>query len=324
MSKKDETLLVNDTAVEQSATEPVDKPTGFWKKTATMGKKLGDTVQHRVVALTEKAKADNYARRLKKYNPLFPEQYTADTFNLPNMIVIVDDAVRRDIDVCEGAIGWLGTETETEVLYLYDEFIVDCGIQFIPAATCDAIYYVDKFDRKKFIQLDCLFEKAHEEKLAELEHIAFSLGAKRCSIEIVEGEATAEHSKKSTESKSSLGTLGGTNAEVEHINDRATASKRSGKAVTHFAGSDTPTRPTLKWFAHDDSIKHLIEMRCSDANAIRERTLELNGSASATLSQKAASSIDSTLKKIGTKASSLLEARAVKEQHHTLIFEIVF
>lgn len=37
--------------------------------------------------------------------------------------MIVDDAVRRDIDVCEGSIGWLGKENDIEILYLYDTAI---------------------------------------------------------------------------------------------------------------------------------------------------------------------------------------------------------
>lgn len=50
---------------------------------------------------------------------------------------------------------------------------------FIPAATCDAVYYVDSFDRRRFIRLDYIFDHAHKERMAELKHIASSLGARR-------------------------------------------------------------------------------------------------------------------------------------------------
>lgn len=36
----------------------------------------------------EKLKIDEYERRMKKYNPLFPERYLSEEFNLPNMIVM--------------------------------------------------------------------------------------------------------------------------------------------------------------------------------------------------------------------------------------------
>lgn len=50
------------------------------------------------------------------------------------MIKIVDDAERRGIDVCEGAIGWLGKVANTEIMYLYDEAVEDSGLTFVPMA----------------------------------------------------------------------------------------------------------------------------------------------------------------------------------------------
>ncbi|MDO5413965.1 MAG: hypothetical protein Q4F78_00745 [Bacillota bacterium] len=68
-------------------------------------KELAENVQSTASDLAEKAKNDAYLRKLKKYNPLFPDKYNDASFDRPNLITIVDDAVRRDIDVCEGAIG---------------------------------------------------------------------------------------------------------------------------------------------------------------------------------------------------------------------------
>ena len=42
-------------------------------------------------AVIEKTKSDAYSRKLKKFNPLFPDRYNDSSFNLPNIIVIVDD-----------------------------------------------------------------------------------------------------------------------------------------------------------------------------------------------------------------------------------------
>ena len=85
-----------------------------------------------------------------------------------------------------------------------------------------------------------------------------------------------------------------------------------------------PIRPSLKWFAHDDNIKKLIDMRCSDRNAIESRTLELQGSSSATMSQKTALAIDEAITKIGIKTHSTMEKQVKKENHSKLIFEIEF
>ena len=111
----------------------------------------------------------------------------------PNLIVIVDDAVRRDEALCEGAIGWRSTVKEVEVLYLYDEFVKESGLRFVPTANCDTAYYVDPHDRSQFIRVDGLFERTQQEKLAELAHIAYCLGAKRYSVEMQE-----ESSRKSS------------------------------------------------------------------------------------------------------------------------------
>jgi hypothetical protein len=52
--------------------------------------------------------------------------------------------------------------------------------------------------------------------------------------------------------------------------------------------------------------------------------LELEGSSSATMSQKTACSIDASLKKIGNKSNVTMEKQAVKENTSKLIFEIEF
>ena len=170
---------------------------GIVQSTVDFGKKAAADARVGVAAMVEKSKADSYARRMKKYNPLFPDQYRSDNFNLPNIIMIVDDAVRRGIDVCEGSIGWLSKESGVEILCLHDEAVAFSGIQFIPTVTCDALYYVDSFDRNKFIRTDCIFSKAHEERMAELKHIAYALGAKRCTIEINESSSDTQVQNKS-------------------------------------------------------------------------------------------------------------------------------
>ncbi len=165
------------------------------QKTADAGKKASASVKEKAKQLSDKTKNDSYLRKLKKYNPLFPDKYFSEEFNKPNMIVVVDDAVRRDVDVCEGAVGWLSNQNGIEVMHLYDEFVMSSGINFVPAVICDAVYYIDKFDRNKYVQLDCIFSKAHEERLAELKQIAYSLGASYCSIEITESSSELQSDK---------------------------------------------------------------------------------------------------------------------------------
>lgn len=292
-------------------------------KTSDAGKKAAESIQKGAMVISEKAKNDSYLRKLKKLNPLFPDVYQSESFNLPNMIVIVDDAVRRGIDVCEGAIGWLSSDHGMEVLHLYDEAVELSGIQFIPAPDCDAVYYVDSFDRNVFVRIDQIFSRAHTERLAELKHIAHSLGAKSCSIEICESSSTSNMGKK----KISIGgkvNIARTSESIEQQVSSHSSSQRSGRIFVEFEGSNAPQYPSLKWFAHDNNIKNLIEMRCSGTNSIKSETLELSGASSAAMSQKTASAIDNTIGKFGIKGSAAMESQANKESMSKLIYIINF
>ena len=317
-----------------------DAVSGFLQKTSDLSKKTLSDVQAGAVAFSEKAKQDNYLRRLKKYNPLFPDVYTSDTFNIPNMIMIRDDAERRGIDVCEGAIGWLGNAGNIEVLYLYDEAIPFSGITFVPSADCNAIYYVDKFDRKRFIRTDCIFKIAHDERLAELEHVAYSLGAKHCTIDIVEKEKSLNKSNrkfdfnknanlKSDKSSSHYSSNDTIHFDTNHEVTYNREDKRCSELT--WEGSDKPKRPKLKWFAHDDGVKGLIEMRCKGGNSVKSKSLEISGSTSATMSKDTACRIDRALSIMGdaegtarNKKHIELDKQATRETERTFIFHIEF
>lgn len=293
-----------------------------------IGKKAVENVKNGAKALSDRTKSDSYLRRLKKYNPLFPEIYNSETFSLPNMIMIVDDAERRGIDVCEGAIGWLSNETGMEVLYLYDEAVEMSGIQFMPTVTCDAVYYVDSFDRNRFIRTDCIFSKAHEERLAELKHIAYSLGAKSCSIEISESSTEISMDKKKSEIKAGAVMKFGKVSASQNYELSSTLKdkkQRSGSVTVQFEGNNVPRKPELKWFANDENIKKLIEMRCEGNNLIKSEILELSGASSATMSQKTALAIDIAVGKMpGGKGGSAMESQATKELSSKFIFSIEF
>ena len=304
-----------------------DAVSEFLQKTSDLSKKTIADVQAGANDLSEKMKQDSYQRRLKKYNPLFEDVYRSVTFALPNMIMIRDDAERKGIDVCEGAMGWLGNESGMEVLYLYDEAVPTSGITFVPSADCDAVYYVDSFDRTRFIRIDCIFSKAHEERLAELKNVAYSLGAKSCTIEISEStfEVNASKRKALIGGGAMLHGIKATANESAEQNFSARSSvQRSGKIHVEMEGHQMPQRPQLKWFANDNNILHLIDCRCNGDNRIKCETLELSGSSSATMSQKTACSIDNAVGAMKVKGGSTMEAQAVRENQSTFLFSIEF
>lgn len=292
---------------------------GIVQKTVDTGKKVAVGTKKNVESAIEKVKNDSLAKKLKKLKPVFPEQYQSENFNLPNMITIVDDAVRRDEKLCEGAIGYLKNEKDIEILCLYDEAIEFSKLHFVPAPLCDATYYVDSFDRTKYIRTDCIFSKAHEERIAELKHIAHCLGAIRCSIEIEESISNVQAQKRNASVNEVV--YGIDNQESTETNLRQSGSdSRSGRVEIEFEGNTNCIVPELKWFSYDDNIKRLIEMRISNSNLIKSETLELSGASSATMSQKTAYAIDSAVGGGGVSLSS----QAENEHHSKLIFHIEF
>lgn len=58
------------------------------QRTSDISKKVAAGVQNSAKDIADKTKNDNYLRRLKKYNPLFPEQYQSESFNIPNIIIL--------------------------------------------------------------------------------------------------------------------------------------------------------------------------------------------------------------------------------------------
>ena len=292
--------------------------------TQDVGQKTAVMVQKGSAELSEKMKSASYQNRLKKYNPVFPEVYFSESFHIPNMIVIVDDAVRRDIDVCIGSIGWLGKAAQTEVMYLYDEAIEMSGITFVPMAQCDAVYYVDPFDRKRFIRTDAIFSTAHEEQVAELRHIAEKLGAKKCIIEIKEDkkELCKTDAKVSLEQKKDL--VGKVNENLEQHSKNHSFNSQSGQVVVEFTGSPEPQMPNLKWFEHNGSIKGIIEMRLSGDNSSKKEELKFSGTSTSALSQKAAYAIDSAISGMGVKGNSSIAKQMEQEVNKTLYFSVEF
>ena len=301
----------------------------FLKKASLVGKKVAVNLQETAVTTSEKIKADNKSRRYKKYHPITAEEYHDDSFNIPNVIKIIDDAETRNIDVCENSIGRLVTEKDVEIFYMNDEFITACGLHFVPAPVCGAIYHVDNFDRTRFIRTDEIFGKALEEKLAELEHIAFCLGALRCSIEIIEENVSNEDKtinaqafgglqRKPTKKKINVETHG------DHQSHSQSTVSSSGKISTTFSGNTEPKMPRLKWFEHYDNMNNLIEMRLSKGSSVRSKTLILKGASSASMAQKTAAAIDAEILKMGIKSNNNIERQAQIERNSKLIFEVVF
>lgn len=289
-----------------------NKFSNAWSKTVDFSKKAAGDIQRGAKELSDKTKDEMHAYRMKKYNPLYSEEFEREDFKYPSVVRIAQDSENKDIDVCEGAIGWRETFDGVEVLHIYSKYVDLANIEFLPSVNVNNTYCVDPFNQKRYISYNEVFLKAIEEKLAELEHIAYSLGAKYCSVEVIE-------SNNSDTSKSAGASMNGVT--FSHQSGLTNGNKSGGKTESFFAGHDNPTRPTLKWFSHNDSIKKLIEMRCSDFKSVQKRKLELKGSTMVAMSKGMAAAIDK-IANIGGAVS--MEKQSAKEHDSVLIFEVEF
>ena len=238
------------------------------------------------------------------------KEFISEDFQAPRVVKIEADSANHEFVEAENAIGWLEKHKDIQVLHMYSEYANKSGFVFVPVAQIDAVYYVDNFDALKYINATHVFAKTTEEKIAELNNIAYSLGAKSCLIEIVEANI-------STESKSL--NVGVKSSKCGASSKQTSSQSQSGKIVSYFEGHNNPTVPKLKWFAHDDNIKGLIEMRCN--KAIKSSSLELKGSSHSTMSIAIACAIDDILKSVGNLS---MEKQLAKEYNNNLLFEIEF
>ena len=277
-----------------------------FKKVSDIGKKTIEGAK----SFAEQTQKNIHDQQAKKYIPVTKEEFNDEDFQIPSIIKITDDSANREFVESEDAIGWIEQHKDVPVLHMYNSFTKDCGLTFAPLAQKDDVYCMDKFNANIYINANQIFGKATKEKLAELSNIAYILGAKSCSVEILE----AEDEMDSGNAKIGIKGIG-----IAAGEKSTTSNKQSGKNRSNFEGHDNPQEPELKWFAHDDNIKWLIEMRCK--RAIKSNILELEGSSSKTISKSAACAIDDLL---GAKGNSSMEKQAMKEYNNVLVFEIEF
>lgn len=289
-------------------TEEPEAKSSFWKKASSLGQKAVESAKN----FAEQTKKNIHDAQAKKYTPVTAKEFKSKDFNLPSIIEIVDNSSNREF-IDDNAIGWIEMHKDVAVLHMYIDFVKKSNLRFVPVSQCNNVYFADRFEDDKFINTNNIFGKATEEKLAELEHIANYLGAKSCSVEIVEAEAEA--------TSFSVNINISHKAETKNSQTTANSKMQSGKTTSYFDGNNTPKRPNLKWFAHDDNIKRLIEMRCSDSNSIKSKVMELKGSSSATMSKKTACAIDSIMKLSGNMS---MEKQTIKEHSELLIYEVEF
>lgn len=302
-------------------TNKIKKAGGILGNTAT---KVANSVKSTTSGITNSIKDKKLAAKQKKLNPLFPAEYRAADFHIPNLVVIVDDAVRRDEVLCEGAIGWRNFSQDVEILYLYDEFVPECGLTFVPEAVCDAAYYVDPHNRSRFIRIDYLFQWSQQEKLAELSNIAYCLGADCYSVSLVDKKtletSTSENANVDAKKK---GIFNG-EASIDRKLRKVSGIQSKSLASVEFTETRDPVEPELCWFRNDRYIQELIKQRCEQHIKLNKIDIELSGSEYSTMSTSTSVKVDAAIAKIGLKVKADIKSSSKEEHSRVMLFHLEF
>ncbi len=327
IEKKAEMTEIADDQTTTTQVAVIEKKKGsgfrsFMTKAGDASMKVLATVQEKAQDLSEQQQIKNYEARMRKYNPLFEDEYNSANFKLSNVIIITDAFTRKNKDVYEGAIAYrtIDEDEDVEILHLFDDELSKFDIEFVPNAMCNSVYFVDPHDSHRYINIDMFFSITHEEKLAELQHIAYSLGASRYWVEIVDVELESQTSK----AKIGAGLKGRGN--VEATSETVNSSKRSTKAAAEavFTGKRKPVEPTLCWYIHDRNVQNLIKMRCSGKNKddITNYTIELNSAVSASMSRNTAMKVQAAIVNLDIKCD--LNAKSEQEHSRKMYFKLEF
>lgn len=292
----------------------------------TAGQKIGSVAT--AVATTTKEVTGNTIQKAhnlrqdslyKKYNPISPDEYKDSAFNLPNLIVITEEGKRKDIAVCEGAIGWLSNTAGVETLHLYNRFLPSCGLRFIPDAASDTAYYVNPHDRSTFISVDYIMSYTNNAKNAELSNIAFCLGAKSYRIETRQSRKVIQDVKAKTKNKLKENAIDG---EVSTSNKEFAST--SVLSQGSFRETHAPYRPELVWFAKDPLINELVTNIVDEHASIETKDIQISGSSCSTMSVNVATKIEVSLQELKVKSSFELRKSAEQENNYDLVLHLEF
>jgi len=297
-----------------------DKVSEAGKNVASVAKDGVQSLSDKAQELSSQAKVKQLEELLRKFPPVSLEEFSKSTFAMPQLIQIVDNALKQEISEYKGVLGWSGKEDSVEILHLYHASVPDSHIRFLPSVACGSVYCAHPFDEQCYISLDNYFSYIQQAKLAELQHIAFSLGVKHYWVELVETTSQSDNSKIAV----SLSGMKVATGNAERAMQSSAYSQSKSLAEMSFSESRDPQPPELHYFAQDENIKELIEMRCSadKKSMLTSYTIELNNSSSAAMSATTAAKISIAANKMGVGSS--FQAQSAREQNSKMIFKMEF
>lgn len=259
----------------------------------------------------------------KLLNPITISEFEEVAVKSPKIIRLLETNPHAGKEACENAIGFNSTIVKTKVLELVKGEFPEDRFTFYPNQS-ELIYLRNPYVENMYLSLNSYFEYIKKARIAELENIANSLGAKyvkvtykeeekkfvsvareeNFGVKLPKGKAKEEPSAKEEFSLSSKQLV-----ELEIASENV------------FAGHNNPVRPELVYFKGDLTIEGLINAVMGD-NPTKEKKFTLKYNRNTDLSLDAAEGIDAVLGKLKIKASASVKSEVENENRLYLGYEI--
>lgn len=290
------------------------------KKAASVAKKNAKQGGEHLGSWLDQTKRD---MELKSLRPFFEDDLDSPEFALSKIIRVAEiDKKHAESEVCNGSIGFISEHKDVKILNIYTDKADMYGITYYPDRDSE-IYYVDPFDRDRYVALDDYFHYLKVARVNELQRIAQDLGAKHFRVTYKEDlKSEIENNQKGTikgaqKALKSSGTL-----EAEHNMCEMNSSTIEIAAEMECIGH-TPIEPKLVYFQKDDSIKNLIRLRMSD-NTVKHQKFTLYCSQSSGIRENDAIKIDAALTALKYSSKANITVKAQSEARRFFEYEIDF
>lgn len=259
---------------------------------------------------------------LERLKPMFQEDFKEDEFVLPKMIRVAEiDKAHAESLACKGSVGYKTVMDDTSMVTIFRNFIDTLGLTFYPELD-NGVYYVDPCDRDHYIALEDYFSFMKMQRVAELQRIAQSLGAKHFRVSSREKtETVSSNSIDAAASVKAIGQSGG--AGYSHAASNSSTTSMSIEAEMRFPGHD-PIRPELHYLKKEINVINLIEMRMDPLSPLQHQHITIEMINSSGLKVKDAAKIDAMFKAIKLSANTSIVSEAQNEAKRILEYDIEF
>ena len=230
--------------------------------------------------------------------------------------------MRENEPLCDGAIGWREIHNNLEILCLYKSFVPESGLLFLPTPQINAVYYENPHKPNQYIIVDSIFDEVQNSRAAELEQIASDLGAKYFRIEMV--DTRFESNKLNAESGVSA------LADFYSVDSKLKLNKQESNGhylftESNFSCKRKPCKPELKWFANNDKIKSLIDIRLGDGGKkLKSHDVVINCVNHSIFSFETADKLSAIIKYVDVNAGTSFKDRYENERNQVMIFHVEF